>query len=116
MNDDAEKAFGKDLAPGGATLEPIYHQGKQGVVGVPVMEIKDATSSAFEERMLSVVGTFFASGAFWLGVDKLISEGPANPVFLVCLISMVCGGVVAWTGYRQSARRVNRLERYCPEV
>ena len=115
MIDPAESAFGGHLNANGATLEPEYHQGKQGIVGVPIMDIRDATDSALEERVQAVVGTFFASGSFWLGVDKLVSDELTGTVFIVCGSAFAFGVVLAWAGFRQSARRVSRLERYCPK-
>jgi hypothetical protein len=114
VSKSAEEAFGGDIAPSGATLEPNYHKGSQDVVGVPVMEIRDASSSANEETLQFTAGTFLFSGAFWLGIERLCTVGVDDPVAWVCGLSMLFGAVLGFTGYKQQSRRVRRLERYCP--
>jgi hypothetical protein len=115
MTDAAEKAFGGELRPDGARLDPRYHKNEQDIVGVPVTDLRDATSSATEELWQFTAGSFFASGAFWLGFERLATEGWRDPLVWVCGISICFGLVLGVTGYRQSARRVRRLERYCPD-
>jgi len=99
----------------GAQLEPVYHHNKQSIVGVPVMDLREASSSAVEEVAQFSVGGFLASGAFWLGVERLVTEGGTDALFLACIAFFICGGVLALTGFRQSLRRVRRLERYIPQ-
>ena len=115
MTNEAEKAFGGELRQDGARLESRYHQKEQDVVGVPVGDIRDASSSANEEVLQFTVGTFFASGAFWLGIERVLTEGWDDPVVWVCGVTVVFGLVLSITGFRQSQRRVRRLERYCPD-
>lgn len=114
MTKDAEETFGGEIEPSGATLEPNYHKGSQDVVGVPFMEIRDASSSVNEETLQFTAGTFLFSGAFWLSIERLCTVGVNDPVVWICAISMVFGLVLGFTGYRQQCRRVRRLERYCP--
>lgn len=99
----------------GARLEPKYHAQEQDIVGVPVMDIRDASSSAKEEVLQFSVGGFLASGAFWLGVERLLTVGYSDALFLVCIAFFICGVVLAYVGFRQTMRRVSRLERYLPE-
>ena len=79
------------------------------------MDIKDSTSAAKEELVHFSLGNILASGAFWLGAERLITVGYDDALFLSCIAFLICGIVLAITGYRQSIRRVTRLERYVPE-
>lgn len=101
---------------GGAQYIAKYHKMTHDVVGVPVMEIKDSMRSAVEEVAQFSVGNFLASGAFWLGTERLITDGHEDPLFLSCIAFLICGVVLAITGFRQARRRVNRLSRYIPDT
>ena len=98
----------------GAKIIPQYHATRPDVVGVPVMEIRDASSSAKEEIFQFVAGNFLASGAFWLGIERLVTVGFEDTLFLACIAFFLCGVVVGVMGFRQSLRRVTRLSRYIP--
>jgi len=103
------------MANTGAKLKAIYHEGEQQIAPVPVMDLKDATATATEETLLSTGGTFLASGAVWLGVERLVTEGWADQLFGICIVAVVAGFILSFVGHRQRARRVNRLMRYCPK-
>lgn len=110
---------GFNLSPGdddkaGAQYVAKYHKLTHDVVGVPVMEIRDSMSSAVEEVVQFSIGNFLASGAFWLGTERLIINGYKDVLFLSCTAFFVCGVVLAVTGFRQARRRVTRLSRYIP--
>lgn len=98
----------------GAKLTPEYHELKQHVVGVPVMEIKDATASAKEEVAQFSIGGFLFSGAFWLGIERFFTVGYSDTLFGWCIAFVICGAVLGIVGLRQTIRRVSRLERYIP--
>lgn len=100
---------------GGSKLNSVYHDGVQEVAPVPVMDIKDAAASATEETVLSTGGTFLASGAVWLGVERLATEGIRDQLFGICVVAVIAGLILSWVGHRQQSRRVKRLERYCPK-
>ena len=108
---------GFNLTPGedgGAQYVAKYHKLTHDVVGVPVMDIKDSISSAVEEVAQFSIGNFLASGAFWLGTERLITDGYKDALFLSCIAFFICGAVLAITGFRQARRRVTRLSRYIP--
>ncbi len=65
----------------GATLSPDYKESIQEVVAVPVVEIEDASSSAFEEVAQFSIGSFFVSGGFWLGIERVFTEGFKDTLF-----------------------------------
>ena len=98
----------------GAQYKVKYHKLTHDVVGVPVIDIKDSISSAVEEVAQFSIGNFLASGAFWLGTERLIINGYKDVLFLSCIAFFVCGVVLAITGFRQALRRVTRLSRYIP--
>ena len=80
------------------------------------MDIRDSTSSAKEELAHFSLGNILASGAFWLGTERLITVGYGDVLFLACIAFLICGVVLSITGYRQSVRRITRLERYLPHA
>ena len=98
----------------GAQFELQYHKSKQAVVGVPVTEIRDASSSAVEEVLQFSFGNFLASGSFWLGIERWATMGYLDPLFLGCVSAFVCGIILSITGFRQARRRLSRLMRYIP--
>ena len=83
----------------GAQINPRYHATRPDVVGVPVMEIKDASNSAKEEVFQFAAGNFLASGAFWLGIERLITVGFKDVLFLSCIAFFLCGVVVGVMGF-----------------
>ena len=101
--------------PKGATLRSNYKENSQDVVGVPVPDIKESVDSAKEEVWQFSAGGFLFSGAFWLGFERLVTEGYQDALFLSCIPCLICGIVLAVTGYRQAMRRVNKLRKYIPE-
>src|SRR5215210_912103 len=102
------------MANTGAKLRAVYHEGEQQIAPVPVMDLKDATASATEETILSTGGTFLASGAAWLGLERLVTEGWQDQLFGICVVAVVAGVILSYVGHRQRSRRVTRLMRYCP--
>lgn len=100
----------------GATLDSNYLENSQDVVGVPVPDIKESVESAKEEVWQFSAGSFLFSGAFWLGFERLVTEGVNDALFLSCIPCIVCGAVLALTGYRQAMRRVNKLKKFIPNA
>lgn len=98
----------------GSTLNPVYLHNQHEIVGVPVNDIRDASSSAKDEIFQISAGGFLFSGAFWLGFERLFTVGWKDSLLWVCVSCCLCGAILAFFGYRQSLRRVARLERYIP--
>ena len=113
MANDSGLVINKDSGEG-AKFIPQYHTATHDIVGVPVMEINDSASSAAEEIAQFSIGNFLASGAFWLGAERLITNGYKDVLFISCIAFFICGVVLAVTGFRQAKRRVTRLKRYIP--
>jgi len=103
------------VAPNGATLASNYIENSQDVVGVPVREIQDSMESAKEEVWQFLAGGFLFSGAFWLGFERIVTEGYKDALFLSCIPCVICGAILAITGYRQAMRRVNKLRSFIPD-
>ena len=99
----------------GSQFLPTYHNTKQDMGAVPIVDIRDASSFAKEEVAQFGVGGFLASGAFWMGLERLVTVGWYDTLFLCSCAFFVAGGVTAFFGYRQTIRRITRLERYIPE-
>ena len=100
---------------GGAKFTVNYKHTEHDIVSIPVMEIKDASSSALEEVAVFAFGNFLASGSFWLGVERFVTEGIKDPVLIGCGSAFLAGLVLTIVGFRQTARRVSRLMRYVPQ-
>ncbi|SMX31618.1 hypothetical protein OCA8868_00452 [Octadecabacter ascidiaceicola] len=98
----------------GAIIENTYHSLNEEVCPVPKSAILENSSSALEEIWQFSVGGFLFSGAFWLGLERLLTVGKDDALFLACIAFVICGGVLAVSGYRQAQRRVSRLEKYIP--
>lgn len=101
--------------PKGATIENNYHKLQEDICPVPKSAIHDNSSSAKEEVWQYSVGGFMFSGSFWLGLERLLTEGCKDSIFLICIAFSICGGLLAITGFRQAKRRVTRLEKFIPK-
>ena len=99
----------------GATVQNTYHNRVEEICAVPKNEILDNSRAAMEEVWQYSIGGFLFSGAFWLGFERLMTEGPKDVLFLSCIAPVICGSVLAITGYRQARRRVTRLAQYLPD-
>lgn len=99
----------------GAMIDNQYHSMKEDICPVPKSAILDNSASAAEEVWQFSVGGFMLSGAFWLGFERLLTIGIHDSVLWICIAFVICGSVLAFTGYRQAKRRVARLEKYIPD-
>ena len=99
----------------GSTIQNNYYQMQEDVCPVPKSAILDNSASAREEIWQFSLGGFMFSGSFWLGAERLYTEGATDPLLWICGACAVCGGLLAITGFRQAARRVSRLEKYIPK-
>lgn len=95
----------------GATASPEYHDSKMGVIGVPVEDLDDFSKSSKEEFGQFAAGQFFLAGGFWLAVERLITNGYKDELFLVSLIAVVAGAVLAYAAFRQLKRRKTRIDK-----
>ena len=99
----------------GAKFTVKYVDTEHEVVGVPIMELRDARSSAMEEVAVFTFGNFLASGSLWLGIERLVTEQGFDWVALLCGVLFVVGVLLIVVGFRQAARRVTRLLWYVPK-
>lgn len=105
---------GIEISNQGSTLRAVYLHNQHEVVSVPVNEIRDASSSAKDEIFQLSAGGFLFSGAFWLGFERFFTVGWRDSLLWISVVCCLCGAILAFFGYRQSLRRVARLERYIP--
>ena len=99
----------------GAHIRQQYHESTQHIVGVPVTELKYSNTYAIEEIGLFALGDFLVSGALWLGIERLATEGYQDVVFWWCAGTVVVGGLLVGLGLYQISRRVKRLLQYVPQ-
>lgn len=79
------------------------------------MDIRDASVSIRDEVFQFSVGGFLFSGSFWLGLERLVTVGYFDALFLGCVAFGISGAVSTYFGYKQAKRRLNRLEMYLPK-
>jgi hypothetical protein len=98
---------------GGAAINPRYHDRDADFVGVDVNDLKDFKAASIEEFWQFAIGQFFAAGAFWLGLERLLtaSNGLKDPLFWICVIAFIAGSIIGYFGYRQLSRRQGRIDR-----
>jgi hypothetical protein len=72
------------------------------------------------QQILTQVGTFLFSGAFWLLIELVVreSEKPQGFVFTawmgMCLLSVFAGGSVSYAGWRLFRLKQANLKKYFP--
>lgn len=104
---------GAGQATTGATVESRYHDRTQDIVGVNVEDLREFKSASVEEFWQFVVGEFLAAGAFWLGVERFVTEPnwQEDALFWICVAVLLAGCVIGYFGYRQLSRRQSRIDR-----
>lgn len=96
----------------GASITSHYHDRQQDIIGVSVDDLRDFRSAGIEEFWQFAIGGFFASGSFWLGVERLASAPMwwEDTTFWICVVAFLAGLVIGFFGYRQLNRRQSRID------
>ncbi|WP_090879375.1 hypothetical protein [Bauldia litoralis] len=96
----------------GATYTATYVDRVIEGVPVSIRELEDFKSASVEEFWQFVAGEFLVAGAFWLGVERLVTvdNAMADLLFWICVVAFVAGCIVGFFGYRQLSRRQSRIE------
>ncbi len=101
---------GGSVQYGGASYDIEYLQTTIRGVLVDPDRLKDMQEWNAEEMHLLLAGEFFMAGPLWLFVEKLFDDPRPVPMLLVCVLSMVFGGILFWVGWRQRKRRLNWID------
>lgn len=82
-------------------------------------DLEDVREFGPLQQILFGSGSFLFSGAFWLAITLLIEHAGHYEEygfgFLLCAISMIAGGTLAYVGYRLFRMKQARLDKYFPE-
>jgi hypothetical protein len=97
---------------GGATMGTEYYHRTTGVVPVAIDDLKDFKSSSVEEFLQFSLGGFFASGSFWLLVERFftVPRWSADLLFWICVVAFAAGLTIGWFGFRQMKRRKTKID------
>lgn len=100
-----------DTGPG-ASVTSRYHDYEEDVVGVRVDDLRDFKNASVEDFLQFVAGEFFAAGAFWLGVERIVTTDIwyKDALFWICAVALMSGLIIGYFGYKQLARRQTRIE------
>ena len=78
-----------------------------------VDELEDLKSGSRDEFAWFAVGQFFVSGAFWLGVERMVTESVfwTDRLFQTCVILLLAGAIVSYANFRSLQRRRSKIDR-----
>lgn len=74
--------------------------------------LEDIKEANRDNVRLFLLGEFLCAGSFWLGVEKLITEGYKDIIFIWCAATFFAGAVIIITGLRQHSRKQTRIQKY----
>lgn len=103
----------KGALAGGARVDADYLDRSEPTVGVALETLKDFRDSAVEEFFQFSIGGFFASGSFWLGLERAITVAGfwTDLLFWICVFAFIAGTTIGGAGLRQLWRRRGRMNR-----
>jgi len=100
--------------PDGARHIAHYHDQHEDYVPVSRPLLQELSTFGWLQEGAGGAGMFFFSGAFWLLVTMLFEHsdefGKYIPWLLLCVVSMIFGGVLIWVGYRHFQLKQNRIQ------
>ena len=96
----------------GATMSTEYADQDQVLTLVDVEDLREWKTGMREESWQFSLAGFFASGALWLGIERLVTEGLGDKLFLMCVVALIFSGTVGFFGLRQLGRRQRKIDRY----
>lgn len=97
----------------GAGYRAAYTDRKIPVVSVSIDELEDFKSASKDEFAQFAIAQFMAAGAFWLGIERLVTipEFWTDLLFWICVVCLIAGCCVGYFGFQQMRRRQTRIER-----
>src|SRR4051812_32164178 len=84
----------------GPELRETWLHRRTRMMRVSVSDLEELTEYHTEEVITFGVGSFFLSGAVWLGIAEYAAHGISS-LFLFCLASSLFGAVLVLVGLRQ---------------
>jgi hypothetical protein len=100
----------------GAQHNPIYLDSSAEYVAVRKSDLRELSTFGWLQEGAGAVGMFFVSGAFWLAITLVVEHAPELskywPAFVLCLLSILFGGVLLWISHRHFQMRDARINDY----
>ena len=105
-------------SPQGATIATKYLARTQEIVGVNRSDLEDILEFDASEVWFGGFGTFLASGAVWLAVEKVLEQEvyQMTPLLWVCLLCVCVGAFLIYQGFKMHGRKRSRIERIFSET
>jgi hypothetical protein len=102
----------KDLYLGARHI-PHYSDQHENYITVSPSILRELSTFGWLQEGLGAAGTFFFSGAFWLLVTLLVEHleeiKKYAPWLMLCVISMIFGGILIWIGYSHFRLKQDRI-------
>lgn len=99
------------VRPGGACVDPVYISRTEEYVGVSRNDLKDFMELDSIALLLLTLGSFFASGAFWLAIEHAFETSFAKWDLQIsfCALAIVFGAALAYAGIRMHGMKRRRI-------
>lgn len=104
-----------DVPTRGADMTPDYLSTTHKICAVPVNEILQAHRIMKRTETQATIGVSIATGAFWLGVERLVTESYNDPLFQGSCAIFLCGVLMVWFIKQSRNESAKRLLWYIPE-
>lgn len=119
--DDSARATGGPnpiTGPVGATIQPQYMVRYPETIAVNKSDLEDLKEFDESAVRFAGLGTFLASGAVWLMVEKALENWSAfkwSPLFWLCLLCVIVGAFLVYQGRAMHLRKASRIDRIFSE-
>lgn len=102
----------------GAQISQTYLVRRQRSVAVNERDLKELLTIDAVQQGLMAVGTFMASGAIWLGAEKILEQEKFQftPLLALCIASAVAGLTLFTAGFVLYIMRRNKIRDIFHEV
>lgn len=102
----------------GATVDVRYFNRRQDYVSVNRNDLEDLRDFDSSAVSFGAIGMFLLSGAVWLLLEKLLTEGAsANRALVsICSLSILVGAFLIWQGGKMHKKKTNRINRIFEET
>jgi len=109
---------GVGLAPHGAQINQTYLVRRQRSVAVNERDLRELLTIDGVQQGLMAVGTFMASGAVWLGAEKVLEQEKfaLTPLLSLCIASFVAGIALFIGGFILFCMRRQKIRAIFSEV
>jgi hypothetical protein len=105
--------------PGKGKINQLVHDRTDEYVYVTRDDLREVKTFGWLQQLLSSVGTFLFSGAFWLAATLLAEHWGESkkfvPWFVVCTVSAIAGAALFCVSLVLSWQKSKRLDKYFPK-